>query len=146
MQSLILTLSLLSSALTSLQVTLTEIKVAEARGIALEAPVVPQDSREDKIREYIAKLRKCESGGKDTALNPKDTDGTESIGRFQFKTATFYGFAKQYNIKVTSVWNGDEQEQILRRMIDDPKVKFRGQFPACTRMIGLPPMIPLQKG
>jgi len=103
-----------------------------------QAPIIVQDERKNKIDTFIHKLRLCESGGNDKALNPVDLDGTPSKGRFQFKDKTFYSFAKKYNIKVTSVWNGDEQEQILRKMIDDPSVKLSGQFPDCYRKIGSP--------
>lgn len=92
----------------------------------------------DPFIGWKTELRQCESGGNDKALNPKDTDGTESIGRYQFKTKTFYGFAKQYKIKVTDVWNGDEQEQILDRMIRDKSLNLKTQFPGCIKKIGLP--------
>jgi hypothetical protein len=91
-----------------------------------------------EVNEWKRQLRKCESGGNDNALNPKDLDGTPSHGRYQFKDTTFYGFAKQYGIKVTSHKNGDEQELILDRMILDPKVDLTFQFPGCTTKIGLP--------
>jgi len=114
--------------------------IAEAPVVRTTNPVV-----DSKLEIWIDTLRKCESGGNDKALNPVDLDGTPSKGRFQFKDTTFYGFAKQYKIVVTDVWNGDEQELILRRMIDDPKVNIRRQFPDCTtnpkvkNFAGLPP-------
>jgi hypothetical protein len=100
-------------------------------------PVTDKTVFLDKV-EWKRQLRKCESGGVDKALNPKDLDGTESIGRYQFKKGTFYGFAKKYNISVTDVWNGEEQEKILDKMIEDEKVDLTFQFPDCTTRIGLP--------
>lgn len=90
------------------------------------------------IDEWKAELRKCESGGNDKAVNPKDLDGTPSYGRFQFKPGTFYGFAKKYGIVVSDYRNGDEQELILDSMITDNTVDLTFQFPGCTTKIGLP--------
>lgn len=90
---------------------------------------------------WIAKLEQCESGGNWKALNPKDTDGTPSKGRFQFKDKTFNWLAKKYDIATTSIWNGDEQEKIVRRMIVDPSINLRNQFPDCIKNhIGMPPV------
>lgn len=106
---------------------------------SLYASTSPKTASGDtNIDEWLNSLRQCESGGNDKALNPKDSDGTRSVGRFQFKDKTFAYFSKKYDISVTSVWNGDEQEEILRRMIDDPSVNLHNQFPACTKKIGLP--------
>lgn len=91
--------------------------------------------------EWINDLRQCESGGDDNALNPRDTDGTPSKGRFQFKDRTFAWLSKKYNIKTTSIWNGEEQEQILRRMIEDRDINLKTQFPSCTKQIGLPVLV-----
>lgn len=90
------------------------------------------------INEWKSQLRKCESGGNDKAVNPMDVDSTPSYGRFQFKPSTFYGYANKYNIKVTSYLNGDEQEQLLDKMIIDNDVDLTREFPACTTSIGLP--------
>lgn len=126
----------------------------EPKVVLAEAPVVPvvktysvkrykyrpvkSTTKYLEIEAWKQALRKCESGGNDKALNPKDLDGTPSHGRYQFKDTTFYGFAKQYGIKVTSHKNGDEQELILDRMILDDKVDLTFQFPDCTTRIGLP--------
>jgi len=81
----------------------------------------------------------CESGGNELALNPKDLDGTPSKGKFQFKDCTFNHLSQKYNIATTSIWKGDEQEQILRKMIDDPEINMAHEFPDCVRKLGLPP-------
>lgn len=97
---------------------------------------------DSKIDKWINDLRQCESGGNDKALNPKDLDGTRSVSRFQFKDKTFAWLSKKYNIKTTSIWNGYEQEQIVRRMIVDPDITIQNQFPDCIKNhIGMPPIV-----
>lgn len=106
----------------------------------VERPIIAQV--ENKLEIWIGTLRKCESGENDKALNPKDSDGTPSKGRFQFKDSTFNWLSKKYKIPTTSIWNGDEQESILRRMIDDKDIDLTKQFPSCVKKIGLPPTHP----
>ena len=102
-----------------------------------EAPKLAQVAS-STLDVWIHRLALCESGGKWTALNPMDLDSTPSKGKFQFKETTFRNFAKKYGIKTTSIWNGDEQELIVREMIKDKSVNLRQQFPACVRKLGLP--------
>lgn len=96
---------------------------------------------------WLDKLRKCESGGDDKARNPKDLDGTESLGRYQFKRGTFDWLSGKYKIATTSIWNGEEQELIVRKMIRDKSVNITKQFPDCTtnpkvkNFAGLPPLL-----
>lgn len=128
MLSVILLLGVLSNDLRDLQAMLPQTpKVYAETNIEASSP----------IQEWKAKLRNCESGGDDKALNPKDTDGTRSVGRYQFKDATFAHFSEEYKIPTTSVWNGDEQDTLLDQMIEHG-VDLTHQFPACTRQIGLP--------
>lgn len=102
---------------------------------------VKSASGQELIENWILDLRQCESGGNDKALNPKDTNNLRSVGRFQFQDKTFSWLSKKYDIKTTSIWNGDEQEQILRRMIVDPDINIKNQFPDCIKNhIGMPPM------
>lgn len=103
----------------------------------LEAPIMTVAER--KVDNWINDLANCESGNRWDALNPIDSDGTPSKGRFQFKDGTFNYFSQKYSIETTSIWNGDEQEQILRRMINDNDVNLAGQFPACIKKLGMPP-------
>lgn len=87
---------------------------------------------------WIHNLALCESGGRWDALNPRDSDGTPSKGKFQFKDRTFNVLSEKYQIATTTIWNGDEQERIVRRMIEDPDMDLRFQFPACIKKLGLP--------
>ena len=56
--------------------------------------------------------------GNPKALNPKDSDGTRSVGLFQFKDKTFYSWAKLAGIKDASIWNPMHQI-ILYRWADE---------------------------
>lgn len=105
----------------------------------VQAPIVPKVESNTPTDTWLKKLAKCESGGNWKALNPIDRDGTPSKGKFQFKDNTFNFFSKAYGIATTSIWNGDEQEKIVRKMILDKSVNFKQQFPDCVRKIGLPP-------
>lgn len=100
------------------------------------APPVVIPSALDK---YLDKLALCESGNNPTAINPKDLDGTPSLGLFQFKTGTFNYFSDKYGISTTSIWNGGEQRKIVTQMAQDSSVDFHWQFPDCSRILGLPP-------
>lgn len=103
----------------------------------------------EPLEKWIFALGNCESGNKDNALNPSDLDSTPSYGRFQFKIGTFRHFVKKYNLFNwqeweeadwwNNLWNGQTQEEVLRKMINDPEVNLKHQFPACVRLLGLPP-------
>lgn len=94
---------------------------------------------------YLDKLALCESGNRPDAVNPMDLDGTPSLGRYQFKQSTFDSFSALYGLSTTtkghSIWNGDEQRIIVKRMAQDERVNFHWQFPACTTKLGLPPKV-----
>lgn len=104
--------------------------------MSLEAPEIVMVAT--STQKWIDMLSMCESGGKWDALNPMDLDGTPSKGKFQFKDQTFNYFSDKYDIATTSIWNGDEQELILREMIKDEEVDLSHQFPDCVRKLGLP--------
>lgn len=108
--------------------------------IAPQPPQAPQNADLDK---YISSLAQCESSGRWKALNPKDLDGTPSKGEFQFKDYSFNYFSEKYDVATTSIWNGDEQERIVRFMSQDlTKKQWHNQFPDCTdRVVGYPPQI-----
>lgn len=112
--------------------------------VATLAPPAPTDL-EKRQEKWIDALRACESSGNDSAVNVVDRDGTSSYGRFQFKPGTFYGFSKHYGLPLdTSYLDGEQQEDIVRHMINDPamtdhELKYR-QFPDCIQNhVGLPP-------
>lgn len=98
---------------------------------------------------WISALEWCESKGKNSALNPKDRDGTPSYSNFQWKPSTLLYYGKMYelideNKTLTDVpellKNYELQRNIVRAMIQDPDVKWYIQFPECTKnKIGLPP-------
>lgn len=131
--SFIFTLLLLTSPKTALATT-TDIG-PQATKQYIQATTTPE------LDSYIMSLGKCESNNNPHALNPDDLDHTPSKGRFQFKTGTFNYFSQKYHIATTSIWNGDEQEKIVRRMSQDPTVNFHRQFPDCSRRLGLPPIL-----
>lgn len=94
---------------------------------------------------WVQSLRQCESSGNDDAINKVDVDGTSSYGRFQFKPGTYQALIKRYALATsTNVLNGQEQEQIVDRMVLDKSIsnhewEYR-QFPYCIQnKIGLPP-------
>lgn len=89
---------------------------------------------------WLSALEWCESGGSPTAINPKDLDGTPSLGAFQFKPSTFDLYSKKYGIK-GELMDRDIQRLIVAQMLNDSSVKWRNQFPDCVRnKIGYPPI------
>lgn len=116
-------------------------KLAEVKTVYAQEEKLLTTAIIDPHRAWKDKLRKCESGGNDEALNPKDTNNKRSVGRYQFQDATFEWLSKKYNIKTTDIWNGDEQELLLDRMIKDKEINLRNQFPLCVKKIGLPTLV-----
>lgn len=90
-------------------------------------------------KAWLGALEWCESNGVEAAINPKDVDGTPSLGLLQFKPSTFRSFSKLYGIAATSTMNADIQEEIVTQMILRGGVNWRKQFPVCTSKLGLPP-------
>lgn len=102
-----------------------------------------------RIKEkWIHNLEMCESGGNNNAVNWYDKDGTASYYAFQFKPGTFRMYAERYKL-INKGKSHDEIMQLLKRydlqksiveqMVDDPRVKWRNEFPDCVRKYGLPP-------
>lgn len=102
-----------------------------------------------RLETWISALEWCESGGIPEAINPKDKDGTPSYYSFQWKPATFKMYAERYQLiekdlpaAIVSARMKDYQlqKEIIRRMVDDSKVKWENEFPTCiTKKVGLPP-------
>lgn len=113
---------------------LVEAKEAEE---VVEAPQ-PKPTVTPALVWWVHRLIMCESKGNVQALNPEDLDGTPSHGLLQFKTSTFAHFAKVYEIE-GELMDPEAQIAILLRMVEDPHVDLTRQFPACIRMLGLPP-------
>lgn len=112
-----------------------------------ELAVLASMVQKDAIREEIVgAMIVCESGGNDSALNPCDKDKTPSFGRLQFKPETLkryvlkYEFFSQEEVDAWTwddlmehVWDGELQERIFRKMLDDSDVNFAWEFPDCYR-------------
>lgn len=110
-----------------------ETEVIENKGLT----IVNQLSTERE--EWLQKLIKCESSGNPMAINPVDLDGTPSYGILQFKESTFEAFSKAYKIE-GELMDPEAQKAIVRKMMDDPSIRWEKQFPACvTKHIGWPP-------
>ena len=95
--------------------------------------------RYPKLTEFFIN---CESGGKITAINPYDLDGTPSFGVLQFKPSTLYMFAYvKYRLLhdierdeiMNVIFDKDLQIQTFELMWEDPEVTFEQQFPACYK-------------
>jgi len=89
---------------------------------------------------WIDILVQCESSGNQKAINQNDSDGTPSYGLLQFKPSTFEMFSKKYQVK-GDLMDPVAQRRIVERMTMDEKVKFKNQFPACVKKLGLPPQV-----
>lgn len=104
---------------------------------------------ETEINQWLDALSICESNGNEIAINPRDLDGTASLGLYQFKRATWKYYLEKYGLSPLtsegiedleeSIWNGKLQRTVVRRMVDDPKVRWESEFPQCVKRLGLPP-------
>lgn len=93
-------------------------------------------------QKFLDALIRCESGGNPNAINPKDRDGTPSLGVLQFKPSTLYYFAHvKYKILpdieeeeiMNLIFDPDLQIRVAKLMILDPQVDLSRQFPDCYR-------------
>ena len=77
----------------------------------------------DLITEpVLIMLGKCESGdGKGgidlNAYNPKDTDGKEKFGAFQFDYETFYGAADRFGLENADIASTTHQVILTKKLI-----------------------------
>src|SRR3990167_1725133 len=79
--------------------------------------IIPNLDWDIYIRMFpdIVSVARCESGNKNNpfgnpkALNPKDSDGTRSVGILQFKDKTFYGWATLAGIVPPHIWDPVQQ-------------------------------------
>lgn len=128
-----------------LNVAVATTYVFNGQNLPLEASSTPKtvNSISPRIKAILADLRKCESSNNDTKINPVDTDGTSSYGRYQFKPSTLYYFATRYkiltNVEPKEIQNvimdGELQERVLIEMLkeDSSEAFLLQQFPACSR-------------
>lgn len=101
------------------------------------ASATPSLSYEQKA--WLGSLEWCESRGNPEAVNPKDLDNTPSYGLLQFKPGTFDLYSGIYRIATTSYMAPAEQEEIVTDMILKGGINWHQQFPACVKLLGLPP-------
>ena len=104
-------------------------------------------AKKSSIREEIVEeMTMCESGGNDLALNACDKDGTPSYGRLQFKPETLRSYVLKYGFfgiedvntwtsgdLLAYTWDGELQERIFRKMLDDEDVVWETEFPDCFK-------------
>ncbi len=104
-----------------------------------EEVLVPKLSHAQMVWSYA--LEYCESRGNKDAINPKDLDGTPSLGAMQFKPSTLVYFADKYNVAIsTSTMDYDSQRAVLEQMIlHKDEIKWSQQFPWCVKKLGPPP-------
>lgn len=104
-----------------------------------EPIVIKEVKLQTTTREaWLAALIMCESSGNPNAINEVDLDGTPSYGLLQFKPSTFEHFKKAYKLE-GELMDPEAQKAIVRRMMDDPSVRWDKQFPWCVRKLGIPP-------
>jgi len=113
----------------------------EVRIATSSAPLTVKLKVEDDQEAWLNRLIQCESGGKASAINPLDKDGTPSYGLLQFKPSTFTGYRRQYGLPEAELMDPEAQKETVRHMMQDQYVDWNQQFPACVRRLGAPPML-----
>lgn len=96
-----------------------------------------------KTEIIITDLIRCESGGKEKAINEVDRDGTASYGLLQFKPSTLLGAIRQFklmpDLEDGEIMNvmliGDLQIRAFIGMYGGgkPVEWWAQQFPACSK-------------
>lgn len=76
--------------------------------------------------EPLLRVAMCESTMDPKALNPKDVDGLPAYGLFQFKTATFMGYAKKANVVNPDIWSVEHQATVAAYMFSHGQKKQWG--------------------
>jgi len=89
---------------------------------------------------WMARLMKCESGIKETAINPNDVDNTPSWGILQFKPSTFDHFTVKYGIEGELMDPNAQVAVVMHWVLNPEQVTWSRQFPACVKMLGEPPL------
>lgn len=116
-----------------------------------EASVAPLNKLSEELQHrretWVSALEWCESNGRYEAINENDLDGTPSYGAYQFKPGTFSHYVNKYGLEVKrkrsdlyTFMNYEAQRAIVLRMIDDPDVRWKNEFPWCVKKLGLPPV------
>lgn len=81
--------------------------------------LVNNNGGDEKMMDDMLSIAFCESSFNVKAYNPKDSDGTPSIGLYQFKERTFYYFAEKYKIQNPDILNPAQQIELTYKMFDD---------------------------
>lgn len=91
-------------------------------------------------------LIRCESQGKETAINPKDSDGKPSYGLLQFRPSTLLGAIRKYDLMpdladeeiMNVMLFGNLQIRAFLAMYGEgkPKEWWQQQFPQCSKNYG----------
>ena len=113
-----------------------------------QEPTVAQllgDIKDARLRGIMTDLLRCESGFNPNAVNPKDLDGTASLGLAQFKPSTLYTQGKRFGVLT------DIEESEVMNIIFDPAIQiavaskmveegwqsqrfWMSQFPGCAKI------------
>jgi len=111
---------------------------------------IEETSLQHQREVWLSALEWCESRGVKTAINPEDKDLTPSYFSYQFKPKTFKYYSVKYGLLPPDLededyfnWMSDYDvaRDVVRHMIDDPKVKWAQEFPDCVlRKVGYPPI------
>ena len=126
-------------ALVAALLATTTVSIGQVTAPLIFSPATATPTTTPRQEIYLSALEWCESSGIPSNINPKDLDGTPSLGAFQFKPSTFDLYSKKYGIATTSVMSEPEQRAIVRGMIHDPSIRWHHQFPDCVAKLGLPP-------
>lgn len=97
-----------------------------------------QEKEKIYLKEYgqfLVALRWCESRWADNALNAVDLNGLPSKGRYQFQDKSFFHYTRKYGYS-GKIYDGELQEKLVVKMIKDPKVNLKTEFPDCHRKFG----------
>lgn len=148
---------MLKSILAALIATLILLSFGYEKSSADESSKTTSTSTEPVLTHqqevYLYALEWCESRGVQTAVNPKDRDGTPSYYSFQFKPDTFKWLVVKYGIlnkqdvdtleKVKEQMADYElQRRIVKHMLFDKTIRWENQFPDCVnKKIGRPPKV-----
>ena len=142
------------SAVVALVVSATTFHVYPQRTDHVEVVTVIQEAQEKgpKISHrqdvWLYALEWCESGGRETAVNPMDLDGTKSYYSFQFKPGTFRMYGERYGILEKNITDEllmeklksyELQREIVKNMLFDKSVRWNNEFPDCVKRLGWPP-------
>ena len=97
-----------------------------------------QDKQKIYLRmygQYLVMLRWCESRWIDNALNAADLNGKPSKGRYQFQDKSFLHYTTKYDL-YGKIYDGELQEKLVVKMLKDPEVNLKVEFPDCNKKWG----------